>query len=85
MGICGDASSSAKIAALLEIIGLPLFLSGYATSAWMVSETIRDLTDISIGLWKVNDCSSGSCNTYSVPDSFKSGKCRELQLYIKYE
>jgi hypothetical protein len=77
-----DTNISSNIyAALLEIIGLPLFISGYATPAWMVSKTIRDLTDISIGLWKVNDCSSGSCNTRSVPESFKNGKCRELKSY----
>lgn len=74
MGICGDASTWAKVAAILDLIGLPLFISGYATPAWMVSETIRQLLDVSIGLWQVNDCSSGSCKTSSVPDSYKTGK-----------
>ncbi|XP_052069347.1 uncharacterized protein LOC127708496 [Mytilus californianus] len=73
MGICGDASTWAKVAAILELIGLPLFISGYATPAWMVSETIRELLDVSIGLWQTNDCSSGSCKTSSVPDSYKNG------------
>lgn len=74
MGVCGDASNWAKVAALLELCGLPLFLSGYATPGWMVSETIRKLTDISVGLWQVNDCSSGSCVTASVPSTYKNGK-----------
>lgn len=81
MGICGDASNWAKIATLLEIIGLPLFLSGFGTPAWMVSETILAKLDLSTGLWQTLDCSSGSCHSTSIPDYYKNGSFTATQAF----
>ena len=74
MAYCGSASKWAKIGLVFQYIGLALFLSGFGTIGWMVTQTVQDKTDITVGLFRMIDCSSGSCATSSVDDQYQNSK-----------
>ncbi|XP_022317794.1 uncharacterized protein LOC111121004 [Crassostrea virginica] len=83
MAYCGSASKWAKIGLVFQYIGLALFLSGFGTIGWMVTQTVQDKTDITVGLFRMIDCSSGSCATSSVDDQYQnSGRDPTLGMMI---
>lgn len=82
MAYCGSASKWAKIGLVFQYIGLALFLSGFGTIGWMVTQTVQDKTDITVGLFRMIDCSSGSCATSSVDDQYQNSKATALYFFL---
>ncbi|KAK3091387.1 hypothetical protein FSP39_019497 [Pinctada imbricata] len=73
MTVCGTASRYAKIGLIFHVLGAALFVSGFATMAWMASQTSQTTIDINVGLFRMQDCSSGACDTKDVTDTYKNG------------
>lgn len=63
MPYCGSASKWSKIGLVTQYIGLALFISGFSTIGWMATLTVQNNRDIIVGLFKMIDCSPGSCTT----------------------
>lgn len=74
MAICGEASIWAKIGLCFSIVGLGILIGGFATNNWMVTKTVLTRIDLSIGLWKMTNCTeSGSCYGDNVESSYLTG------------
>lgn len=74
MAYCGSASKWAKIGLVFQYIGLALCLSGFGTIGWMVTQTVQNNKDITVGLFKMIDCSSGSCATSDITSDYQHSK-----------
>lgn len=75
MAVCGTSTGWAKWAFIVMCIALILFIVGFATHYWMQNEST---TVTSVGLWRLQTCTSGTCATQTVPSSYKNG------TYIHY-
>ncbi|XP_062611720.1 uncharacterized protein LOC134273540 [Saccostrea cucullata] len=83
MTFCGTASKWAKIGLVFQYIGLALFLSGFGTIGWMITQTVQDNKDITVGLFRMIDCSSGSCSTSDVSSQYQNnGRDATLGMMI---
>ncbi|XP_033737907.1 uncharacterized protein LOC117325631 [Pecten maximus] len=75
----GDASSWSKIGLLVVTLALALYIAGYATVSWMVERTIREKVDITVGLWKMTNCSS-TCTESDVPAVYATGNHNTVKI-----
>ncbi|XP_069123244.1 uncharacterized protein [Argopecten irradians] len=66
MTVFGDASTWSKIGLLVITLAVALYITGYATVSWMVERTIREKIDVTVGLWKMTNCTS-TCYDSDVP------------------
>lgn len=80
MAVCGTSTGWAKWAFIVMCIALILFIVGFATHYWMQNE---GTTVTSVGLWRLQTCTSGTCATQTVPSSYKNGKYTLYQCYPK--
>ena len=69
----------AKLALAAAIIGMILFIVGYATVSWMVYQTTTN--SVRVGLWNMNSCAGTACSERAVADSFKTGNTSPI-LYV---
>lgn len=67
----GTSTGWAKWAFVIMCIAPILFIVGFATNYWMQNDST---TVTSVGLWKAQTCTSGTCDTQSVPSSYKNGE-----------
>ncbi|XP_060587592.1 uncharacterized protein LOC132743098 [Ruditapes philippinarum] len=75
MPFCGRASAWSKAAFLLLIPAMGLYCAGLGTPFWMKSSTINNSVNISIGLWKMVNCSGSlttPCVGTSIPGSYST-------------
>lgn len=72
MPYCGTASKWSKIGLVTQFIGLALFLSGFATIGWMATLTVQNNKDIIVGLFRMIDCSTGSCSTQDISTAYEN-------------
>ncbi|XP_061175698.1 uncharacterized protein LOC133184632 [Saccostrea echinata] len=83
MAYCGTATKWAKVGLVAQYIGLALFLSGFSTIGWMATLTIQNNKDIIVGLFRMIDCSTGSCTTQERSSAYEnSGRDGTLGLMI---
>lgn len=75
---CGTSTGWAKWAFIVMCVALILFIVGFATNYWMQNEST---TVTSVGLWKLQTCTSGTCDTQSVPSSYKNDNYRATQAF----
>ncbi|WAQ97805.1 hypothetical protein MAR_022178 [Mya arenaria] len=64
MAFCGTASIWAKLAFVAIVIGLILFIVGFATPSWMVYQITT--SSIRVGLWRMRSCSNNACTDEAV-------------------
>ena len=81
MAVCGTSTGWAKWAFIVMCIALILFIVGFSTLHWMQNE---GTTVTSVGLWRLQTCTSGTCATQTVPSSYKNGKYKLYQFLIPY-
>ena len=77
MELLGGATRWAKVAFIIFLIGLALFLASYGTRYWMQSESIDLNVVYAVGLWRIENCSGGygaACSIYEVPSTYTNGK-----------
>ncbi|KAJ8318885.1 hypothetical protein KUTeg_003976 [Tegillarca granosa] len=91
MRLCGDAPARLKFGLVLMIAGLCVFIGGFASINWMVSETVREKTDLTVGLFNIKNCSdSDACletsvdNSVYATDIFKAVKYMECILLVLF-
>ncbi|XP_021376370.1 uncharacterized protein LOC110465108 [Mizuhopecten yessoensis] len=75
----GDASTWSKIGLLVVTLALALYIAGYATGSWMVERTIREKVDVSVGLWKMTNCSD-TCLESDVPAQYATGNFNTVKI-----
>ncbi|XP_041374145.1 uncharacterized protein LOC121387182 [Gigantopelta aegis] len=63
---CGDASGWAKMALIVLIIGMCLHIAGWATPNFMIYETASGVLKVTVGLWRMTSCASGTCQELAV-------------------
>lgn len=81
MPYCGTASKWSKIGLVTQFIGLALFLSGFATIGWMATLTVQNNKDIIVGLFRMIDCSTGSCSTQDISTAYENSTQFEELIY----
>lgn len=81
MPYCGTASKWSKIGLVTQFIGLALFLSGFATIGWMATLTVQNNKDIIVGLFRMIDCSTGSCSTQDISTAYENSTHFEELIY----
>ncbi|VDI08769.1 Hypothetical predicted protein [Mytilus galloprovincialis] len=74
----GTSTGWAKWAFVIMCIAPILFIVGFATNYWMQNDST---TVTSVGLWKAQTCTSGTCDTQSVPSSYKNDNFRATQAF----
>lgn len=72
MPYCGTATKWSKIGLVTQYIGLALFLSGFGTIGWMATLTVQNSKDIIVGLFRMIDCSTGSCSTQDISTDYEN-------------
>ncbi|KAH3841188.1 uncharacterized protein LOC127877982 [Dreissena polymorpha] len=82
--VFGTASTWAKLALVLIVVAAALHVAGFATSYWMLTETIQENLAFATGLWKAINCSGGhdsACADIDVPSEHKTGSFKAVQAF----
>ncbi|XP_052795616.1 uncharacterized protein LOC128228369 [Mya arenaria] len=87
MAFCGTASIWAKLAFVAIVIGLILFIVGFATPSWMVYQITT--SSIRVGLWRMRSCSNNACtdeavNSALTNDTFKAAQVFAIFAFIMF-
>ncbi|KAH3837342.1 uncharacterized protein LOC127879473 [Dreissena polymorpha] len=79
MAFCGTASLWAKLAFLAIVIGLILFIVGFATPSWMVYQVTT--TSIRVGLFQMKTCTANACAEEGVNSALKNDDFTVTQAF----
>jgi len=70
--MCGSSSGWSKVSLCVLCVAVAVHIAGWATVSWMAYSTSNTAVSIDVGLWKMESCSSGACDTTSIASQYET-------------